>query len=146
MNSAPLRFQPQYCSRKGLRHRRWGHRQSSLEEVAERLTARATANVDAGPATLAAAESGEAVLVRPRLGQGTFRVIVTDAYERKYQTVHIIGTRASGYPSRPGVSDSTKGRIHWRRPNSHPRFSLATLRRTIHSGKPFHIKSGIANN
>src|ERR1019366_3949537 len=49
------------------------------------------------------------------------------------QTVHIIGTRASGYPSWPGVVDSTRGRIHWRRPSAILRFSLATLRRTIHS-------------
>ena len=32
------------------------------------------------------------------------------------ETVQFIGTRASGYPSWPGVSDSTKGRIHLRRP------------------------------
>jgi hypothetical protein len=36
-------------------------------------------------------------------------------------------------PSWPGVADSTKVRIHWRRPNCHFQFSLATLRRTIHS-------------
>ena len=30
-----------------------------------------------------AARCGEPVLVRPRLGQGTFRVIVTDAYQRR---------------------------------------------------------------
>src|SRR5467141_3942315 len=53
-----------------------------------------------------------------------------------YETVHIIRTRASGYPSWPGVSDSTQGRIHWRRPTAMLRFSLATLRRTIHSDKP----------
>src|ERR1700687_2417623 len=33
----------------------------------------------------------------------------------------------------PGVPDSTQGRIHWRRPTAILRFSLATLRRTIHS-------------
>ncbi len=36
-------------------------------------------------------------------------------------------------PSWPGVLDSTKGRIHWRRPNRHLDFPLAILRRTIHS-------------
>ena len=36
-------------------------------------------------------------------------------------------------PSWPGVPDSTKGRIHLRRPNHHPRFSLAVLRPTIHT-------------
>ena len=43
-------------------------------------------NFDPGPATIAAVENaryGEPMLVRPRLGQGTFRVIVTDAYERR---------------------------------------------------------------
>jgi len=44
-------------------------------------------------------------------------------------------TRASRYPSWPGVNDSTKGRIHWRRPTAIVRFSLATLRQTIHSDK-----------
>jgi len=43
-------------------------------------------------------------------------------------------TKASGHPSWPGVTDSTQGRIHWRRPTAILRFSLATLRRTIHSG------------
>ncbi|MGC0773493.1 MAG: HNH endonuclease [Candidatus Acidiferrum sp.] len=41
---------------------------------------------DVGPATTAAVEGaryGEPVLVQPRLGQGTFRVIVTEAYERR---------------------------------------------------------------
>jgi putative restriction endonuclease len=54
--------------------------------IAERLEARTAVSVDPGPATIAAAESaryGEPVLVRPRLGQGSFRVIVTDAYERR---------------------------------------------------------------
>jgi len=54
--------------------------------IAERLEARTAVSVDPGPATIGAAESaryGEPVLVRPRLGQGSFRVIVTDAYERR---------------------------------------------------------------
>ena len=43
-------------------------------------------NLDPGPATIAAVQSiryGEPMVVRPRLGQGAFRVIVTDAYERR---------------------------------------------------------------
>ncbi len=55
-------------------------------EVTERLATRATASLDPGPATIAAVESiryGEPMVVRPRLGQGAFRVIVTDAYERR---------------------------------------------------------------
>ena len=54
--------------------------------VTERLATRATANLDPGPATIAAVQSiryGEPMLVRPRLGQGTFRVIVTDVYDRR---------------------------------------------------------------
>jgi putative restriction endonuclease len=57
-----------------------------MEAVTKRLATRATANLDPGPATIAAVNSaryGEPVLVRPRLGQGTFRVIVTDNYERR---------------------------------------------------------------
>src|ERR1039458_4071201 len=61
------------------------------------------------------------MLSKPDIGKGS------------YQAVHIIRTRASGYPSWPGVSDSTQGRIHWRRPTAIVHFSLATLRRTIHS-------------
>src|SRR5947207_12138348 len=54
--------------------------------ITERLATRATANLDPGPATIAAVQSiryGDPMVVRPRLGQGTFRVIVTDAYERR---------------------------------------------------------------
>jgi putative restriction endonuclease len=54
--------------------------------VTERLSTGASANFDLGPATIAAVASaryGEPMLVRPRLGQGTFRVIVTDTYERR---------------------------------------------------------------
>jgi putative restriction endonuclease len=54
--------------------------------VSERLAAHTTASLNPGPATIAAAKTaryGEPILVRPRLGQGSFRVIVTDAYERR---------------------------------------------------------------
>jgi putative restriction endonuclease len=56
------------------------------EAVTEKLSMSADANRDPGPATIAAVEGaryGEPMLVRPRLGQGTFRVIVTDTYERR---------------------------------------------------------------
>ena len=56
------------------------------EAVTERLAMRVTAKYDPGPATLAAVKSarfGEPMIVRPRLGQGIFRVVVTDAYERR---------------------------------------------------------------
>jgi putative restriction endonuclease len=53
--------------------------------VTERLSTDANANLNPGPATVAAVESryGQPMLVRPRLGQGAFRVIVTDVYERR---------------------------------------------------------------
>jgi putative restriction endonuclease len=60
--------------------------QALWEAVTERLSTLASASPDPGPATIAAVENaryGEPMLVRPRLGQGTFRVIVTDAYERR---------------------------------------------------------------
>src|ERR1700730_3856847 len=58
-------------------------------------------------------------------------------------------TQSSGYSSWSGVTDSTKGRIHWRRPTAILHFSLATLRRTIHtekrdfSGLGFLLKHGL---
>ena len=57
----------------------------------------------------------------------------SDIGQGLYQTVLVIGTRVSGYPSWLGVDDSTEGRIHWRRPTAIVRFSLATRRGTIHS-------------
>jgi hypothetical protein len=39
-----------------------------------------------------------------------------DTGEGRFEAVHSMRTRASGYPSWPGVNDSTQGRIHWRRP------------------------------
>src|SRR5882724_3826720 len=59
-------------------------------------------------------------LSKPETGKGLF------------QAVKFMRTKASGYPSWPGVTDSTEGRIHWRGPTAILRFSLATLRRTIH--------------
>lgn len=56
------------------------------EAVTDRLATRATASYDPGPATIAAVQSarfGEPMMVRPRLGQGIFRVVVTDAYDRR---------------------------------------------------------------
>jgi putative restriction endonuclease len=54
--------------------------------VTERLQMSVSEESDPGPATVAAVEGaryGEPLLVRPPLGQGTFRVMVTDAYERR---------------------------------------------------------------
>jgi putative restriction endonuclease len=54
-------------------------------EVTDRLSIDLNANLNPGPATTAAVESryGQPMLVRPRLGQGAFRLIVTDVYERR---------------------------------------------------------------
>ena len=55
-------------------------------EVTERLIRAKQRCLDPGPALLAAADSqrfGMPQLVQPRLGQGTFRVLVTDAYGRR---------------------------------------------------------------
>lgn len=54
--------------------------------VTERLTMRSVADRDPGPATVAAVEGaryGQPVTVEPRLGQGIFRAIVTEAYDRR---------------------------------------------------------------
>jgi putative restriction endonuclease len=53
------------------------------EAVTERLS---TSSIDSGPATIAVVQSlryGDPTVVRPRLGQGSFRIIVTDTYERR---------------------------------------------------------------
>jgi hypothetical protein len=68
-------------------------------------------------------------LSKPGIGKGLF------------EAVKFIGAKASGYPSWPGVTDSTEGRIHWRGPTAIPRFSLATLRRSIHSDKAYRAFS-----
>jgi HNH endonuclease len=55
------------------------------QEITERLIAYAESSLNPGPATVAAVESrfGKPMLVRPRLGQGAFRIIVTDVYDRR---------------------------------------------------------------
>jgi len=59
--------------------------QALWQEITERLTASAQPSLNPGPATVAAVESryGRPTLVRPRLGQGAFRLIVTDIYDRR---------------------------------------------------------------
>lgn len=55
-------------------------------EVGERLERLRAKVIGVGPATAAAAEAaryGNPVTVRPRLGQGSFRLLVTDAYGRR---------------------------------------------------------------
>ncbi|MBV8070938.1 MAG: hypothetical protein JO270_13595 [Acidobacteriaceae bacterium] len=59
---------------------------SLWEAVTERLESLAASRVNPGTATIPAIERpryGSPVPVRPRLGQGAFRVVVTDAYERR---------------------------------------------------------------
>jgi putative restriction endonuclease len=59
--------------------------QALWQAVTARLSREANADLNPGPATIAALENrfGEPTLVWPRLGQGAFRVIVTEAYERR---------------------------------------------------------------
>lgn len=55
-------------------------------QVRDRLRISAAADISPAAATIAAIEGpryGNPVPVRPRLGQGAFRIVVTDAYERR---------------------------------------------------------------
>lgn len=82
----PLDFSLNIVQGKGYDSEEGASGRALWEAVTERLARRVTANSDPGPATIATVESvryGEPMLVRPRLGQGTFRVIVTDVYERR---------------------------------------------------------------
>lgn len=57
-----------------------------FREVGDRLARLKAGSPSAGPATIAAAENaryGRPFVVSPRLGQGSFRVMVTDVYERR---------------------------------------------------------------
>src|ERR1700722_10466416 len=69
------------------------------------------------------------------MAMGLSHAFETRYRQRSLQAVQFMRTKASGHPSWPGVTDSTEGRIHWRRPTAIEHFSLATLRRTIHSDK-----------
>lgn len=54
--------------------------------IGDRLARRVGSLVSDGPATIAASEGsryGKPLIVEPRLGQGIFRVLVTDAYDRR---------------------------------------------------------------
>jgi putative restriction endonuclease len=56
------------------------------EAVAERLASAQPAHFESGTATLAAIESkgvGKPQVILPRLGQGLFRILVTDLYDRR---------------------------------------------------------------
>jgi putative restriction endonuclease len=56
------------------------------QEVGERLERTAAKSINPSPAINAAAETaryGNPTVVRPRLGQGTFRILITDAYNRR---------------------------------------------------------------
>src|SRR5438105_14483512 len=60
----------------------------------------------------------------------------TRTRKKSSKTALLDRKRAQRFPSWPGALCSNKGRIHSRRPTCHPHFSLATKRRTIHSGWP----------
>jgi putative restriction endonuclease len=82
----PSDFSPNIVQGKGYDTESGATGKELWEAVTKRLAICSSANADFGPATVAAidgARYGEPTLVRPRLGQGTFRVIVTDAYERR---------------------------------------------------------------
>ncbi len=82
----PSNFKLNTVQGKGYDAENDGAGKSLWAAVTERLATPATTKRVPGPATTAAVGSrryGSPVLVRPRLGQGTFRVIVTDAYERR---------------------------------------------------------------
>jgi putative restriction endonuclease len=68
-----------YDSEAGIGRELW-------QSVSERLRAEGPRQLEPGTATLAAVESngfGKPQMVLPRLGQGLFRILVTDAYERR---------------------------------------------------------------
>jgi putative restriction endonuclease len=63
-----------------------GHGRVLWEAVCERLRTIAPERIEQSPATLAAVDSngyGRPLVVLPRLGQGLFRVLVTDFYDRR---------------------------------------------------------------
>jgi putative restriction endonuclease len=68
-----------YDSESGIGRELW-------QSVSERLQAEGPRQLQPGTAALAAVESngfGKPQIVLPRLGQGLFRILVTDAYERR---------------------------------------------------------------
>jgi putative restriction endonuclease len=68
-----------YDSETGMGKDRWG-------TVSERLMQSRAAVLEPGTATVAAIEThgfGKPQIILPRLGQGLFRILVTDAYSRK---------------------------------------------------------------
>lgn len=83
--SIPPDFSLNIVSGKGYSSSDAATGQALWNEVTSRLATTANASVDPGPATVAAVESryGSPAIVRPRLGQGAFRLVVTDAYERR---------------------------------------------------------------
>ena len=58
------------------------------------------------------------------MAMGLSHAFETRNRKRSLQAVKFMRTKASGYPSWPGVADSTEGRIHWRRPTAILRFRL----------------------
>src|ERR1700688_1718803 len=52
------------------------------------------------------------------MAMGLSHAFETRYRKRSLQPVQFMRTKASGYPSWPGVTDSTQGRIHWRRPTA----------------------------
>ena len=82
----PLDFSPNIVSGKKYDSESGDTGKTLWMDVTERLGLASVMNDTPGPATVAAVESaryGKTMVVQPRLGQGIFRAIVTDNYERK---------------------------------------------------------------
>jgi putative restriction endonuclease len=83
--SAPLDFKSQTVQGKGYEAEAVTGREL-WKQVEERLRLRDAASISDETATLAAIEShgfGKPQIILPRLGQGSFRILVTEAYERR---------------------------------------------------------------
>ena len=81
----PASFSPNIVQGKGYESES-GDGRALWEAVSERLRSFAPEKIDQSPATLAAVESngfGKPQIVFPRLGQGLFRIMVTDVYEKR---------------------------------------------------------------
>jgi len=81
----PANFSPNIVQGKGYDSES-GEGRALWKAVSERLRSFAPEKIDESPATLAAVESkgfGKPQIVLPRLGQGLFRIMVTDVYEKR---------------------------------------------------------------
>ena len=80
--SSPQNFASQIVSGKGY-DAEAGHGLKLWAEVEQRLRAQASTQAQATQAALESHGHGKPQITLPRLGQGLFRVVVTDAYDRR---------------------------------------------------------------